>query len=106
MSAPKVLQYRTPYGIIRLVQTPGETEKMHTTLQHLTQRAATRGWKVEAAVRTVAGALVLASLGLGIRDKRWLLLTAFVGANLFQSGLSGWCLLSNLLSIRREPRAE
>jgi len=43
-------------------------------------------------LRVIAGAFVLLSLALGY----WLhpgfyLLTAFVGLNLFQSGLTGWC---------------
>ena len=43
-----------------------------------------RGWKVEAAVRGIAGTFVLASLALSLLDRRWLWLTAFVGANLLQ----------------------
>lgn len=58
-----------------------------------------RGWRVEAAVRGVAGTLVLVSLALSLLDHRWLWLTAFVGANLLQSSLTGWCLLSNLLAL-------
>ena len=30
-------------------------------------------------------------------DARWLWLVAFVGVNSLQSGLTGWCLTSNLL---------
>ncbi len=55
---------------------------------------------MEANVRTAAGLIVLASLGLSQLDRRWLLLTSFVGVNLLQSGLSGWCLMSNLLALR------
>lgn len=58
-----------------------------------------RGWSVEAAVRGVAGSIVLASLALSLLDRRWLWLTAFVGLNLLQSSLTGWCLMSNFLAM-------
>ncbi len=56
------------------------------------------GWPVENAVRSIAGSLVLIGLGLSLLDSRWLWLVAFVGVNLFQSGLTGWCLMSNLIA--------
>ncbi|TAM61038.1 DUF2892 domain-containing protein [bacterium] len=68
--------------------------------QHLTRAACDNGWRIEARVRSIAGAMILASLALALLDRRWLWLTVFVGANLLQSGLSGWCLLSNLLALR------
>ena len=71
---------------------------MNTLMGHLACPASARGWRVEGNVRTVAGVIVLASLALSLLDHRWLLLTAFVGINLLQSGLSGWCLMSNLLT--------
>lgn len=47
---------------------------------------------VERALRLIAGFFVLASLGLGVWvSPYWLLFTAFVGLNLFQSGLTDWC---------------
>ena len=62
--------------------------------------AKSRGWRVENVVRGVAGALVLASVLLAVfLDERWLWLTAFVGVNLLQSSLTGWCLMSNLLAL-------
>lgn len=46
----------------------------------------------ERIVRAVAGSFVLLSLALGyFASPYWLLLTAFVGLNLFQSSLTGWC---------------
>ena len=53
---------------------------------------------VQEGLRAVAGAIVLISLALGY----WLhpgffLLTAFVGANLLQSGFSHWCPMMSLL---------
>ncbi|HVA38515.1 MAG TPA: DUF2892 domain-containing protein [Candidatus Dormibacteraeota bacterium] len=69
--------------------------------QRLGRPACNNGWGVESKVRAIAGTLVLASLGLSLLDHRWLWLTAFVGANLLQSGLTGWCLLSNILSFGR-----
>ena len=52
---------------------------------------------VERAIRIMAGTFILLSLGLGVEgsplfaDGRWLWLTAFVGANLFQSGFTRFC---------------
>ncbi len=49
-------------------------------------------------MRTIIGTMVLASLALAVWGNRWwLLLTAFIGLNLFQSGLTGWCLLEDIL---------
>lgn len=57
------------------------------------------GWKIEAAVRGIAGSLVLLSAILAATlSPWWLLLTAFVGVNLIQSSLSNWCLMSNMLA--------
>ena len=47
---------------------------------------------VERALRLTAGTFVLLSLALGYWVSPWFLLfTAFVGLNLFQSGISNWC---------------
>ena len=47
---------------------------------------------VERSLRLLAGALVLLSLALGYWiSPWWFLFTAFVGLNLFQSGLTNWC---------------
>jgi len=46
----------------------------------------------QSAVHVFAGSLVLLSLALGYWvSPWWLLLTAFVGANLLQSGFTGLC---------------
>jgi hypothetical protein len=46
----------------------------------------------------IAGLFVLASLALAHWvNMNWLWFTAFVGANLFQSSLTGWCLMENIL---------
>jgi hypothetical protein len=48
--------------------------------------------KLENAVRIMAGAMVLLSLGLAQWvDVRWLWLTVFVGVNLIQSAITGFC---------------
>ncbi len=48
--------------------------------------------KMENAIRILAGTMVLASLALGHWvDERWLFLGAFVGVNLIQSALTGFC---------------
>jgi len=57
-------------------------------------------WRI---VRIVAGLFILLSLALGIPgspifvNQWWLAFTAFVGVNLFQSGLTKWCLMETLL---------
>ncbi len=47
---------------------------------------------IERALRLMAGAFVLLSLALGYWvSPYWYLFTAFVGLNLFQSGITNWC---------------
>lgn len=54
----------------------------------------------ERIIRLVAGALVLTSLALAVWfNPWWLLLATFVGLNLFQSALTRWCLLDQILRI-------
>ena len=53
---------------------------------------------VERVVRIFAGAFVLISLVLGLWvNPNFFWLTAFVGANLFQSGFTGLCPLASIL---------
>jgi len=48
---------------------------------------------LEGAVRIFAGCMVLLSAGLVFWvSKWWLLFTVFIGINLFQSGITGFCL--------------
>jgi hypothetical protein len=57
-------------------------------------------WKL---VRIIAGFFILLSLALGVPEspffmsQYWLFFTAFVGANLLQSGFTGWCLMERIL---------
>ena len=59
---------------------------------------------IEKVVRIFVGAVVLASLALGVQaspafhSANWLWLTAFVGLNLFQSGFTGFCPLEMILT--------
>lgn len=54
--------------------------------------------KLEAMLRLIAGAFVMASVLLGMYvDARFFWFTLFVGANLFQSGLTGWCPMMAIL---------
>lgn len=52
---------------------------------------------------SIAGSFVLLSLALGVEasplfhNVNWLWFTVFVGANLFQSGLTKWCLMDQIL---------
>jgi hypothetical protein len=58
---------------------------------------------VERLIRIFAGAFVLLSLALGVEasplfvSQHFLWLTAFVGANLFQSGFTRFCPLESIL---------
>jgi hypothetical protein len=50
-------------------------------------------------IRMIAGTFVLVSLALAHWvNINWLWFTAFVGANLFQSALTRWCLMEDILS--------
>ncbi len=61
-------------------------------------------------IRLIAGTLILVSLALGWWvSPWWLLFTAFVGVNLFQSALTRWCLMEDILrwtGIHREDAAQ
>lgn len=49
-------------------------------------------------IRLIAGTFVLGSLALGwFVSPYWFLFTAFVGLNLFQSALTKWCLMEDIL---------
>lgn len=66
---------------------------------------------INRATRTIAGTFILLSLALGVEaspiyhSNHWLWFTVFVGANLFQSGLSGWCLMDKILARLGVPEA-
>ncbi len=68
----------------------------------------------EKAIRITAGLFILLSLGLGVEGspiflaRAWLWFTAFVGANLFQSALTGFCpaeFIFRKLGMRRAGEA-
>jgi hypothetical protein len=53
---------------------------------------------LEQKIRLIAGTFILASLALAVWvSSWWLLFTAFVGLNLVQSALTGWCLMEDIL---------
>jgi len=61
---------------------------------------------VERTLRLMAGAFVLISLALGYWVSQWwFLFTAFVGLNLFQSGLTNWCPAMTILRKLGVPDA-
>lgn len=69
----------------------------------------------ERGVRIMAGTFVLLSLGLGVEgspifaSQNWLWFTAFVGANLLQSGFTGFCpaeIVMRKLGLGAKARAE
>lgn len=52
----------------------------------------------EVVIRRIAGVFVMLSVALAVWvDPRWLYFTAFVGFNLFQSSLTGFCPLERIL---------
>ncbi|HPF69379.1 MAG TPA: DUF2892 domain-containing protein [Candidatus Krumholzibacteria bacterium] len=59
---------------------------------------------IDRILRIVAGAFVLLSLALAhFVNPKWLYFTAFVGANLFQSGFTNWCPLVAILKKMGVP---
>jgi hypothetical protein len=57
-------------------------------------------------IRLIAGTFVLASLALAHWvNPNWLWFTAFVGANLFQSSLTKWCLMEDILVKLGVPKS-
>lgn len=60
-------------------------------------------------IHTIAGLFILISLALGVEasplfmSKYWLWLTAFVGANLFQFGISKFCPMAMILKALGVP---
>jgi DUF2892 family protein len=53
---------------------------------------------LERYIRIIAGTFVLVSLALGTWvNPKWYWFTAFVGANLLQSGFTKWCLMEDIL---------
>ena len=61
--------------------------------------------KVENMIRVIAGSFILLSLYLAyvyngvelFSGPTWLWFTAFIGANLLQSGFTKWCLMEKIL---------
>ena len=49
-------------------------------------------------IHVIAGSFILISLILAVKvNINWLWFTAFVGANLFQHGITNWCLMDIIL---------
>lgn len=67
---------------------------------------------VDRYIHVIAGLFILISLALGVPGSpifvsEWALaFTAFVGLNLFQSGLSNWCLMGTLLKKAGVPETK
>jgi hypothetical protein len=66
---------------------------------------------IERWIRFIAGSFILISLALAHWvNPNWLWFTAFVGANLFQSSLTRWCLMEDILiklgATKRESAAQ
>lgn len=60
----------------------------------------------------IAGFFIMLSLALGVPGSPlfhhvyWLWFTLFVGANLFQSGITNWCLMDKILAGLGVPKGE
>jgi hypothetical protein len=55
---------------------------------------------MERKIRVIAGTLLLASLALAYAvSPWWFLFTVFIGVNLLQSGVTGWCLMEDILRV-------
>ena len=53
---------------------------------------------LERTIRLIAGVFILISLALGhYVHPNWYFFTAFVGLNLFQSGMTNWCPMMTFL---------
>ncbi len=60
---------------------------------------------IQRMIRVIAGAFIMLSVflssqynGVDLLHPTWLWFTLFVGANLFQSGLTQWCLMEIILA--------
>jgi len=66
---------------------------------------------IERLIRIIAGSFILLSLALGVQgsplfvNQNWLWFTAFVGANLLQSGFTRFCLMEIFLRKVRPSAA-
>ncbi|MBI2844437.1 MAG: DUF2892 domain-containing protein [Armatimonadetes bacterium] len=62
---------------------------------------------IERTLRLIAGVFVMGSLALGyFISPYWYLFTAFVGLNLFQSGITDWCPMMSFLRALGMKRGE
>ena len=62
--------------------------------------------KLDNWLHVIAGVFVMGSVALGaFVSPWWLLLTAFVGLNLFQSAFTGWCPMMSVLRACGVPEA-
>lgn len=54
--------------------------------------------KMEQYIRAIAGTFILLSMGLGyLLSPYWFVFTGFVGLNLLQSAVTGWCPMETFL---------
>lgn len=54
----------------------------------------------------IAGLFIMLSVALAVyHSVYWLWFTVFVGANLFQSGITNWCLMDRILTKLGVPAA-
>lgn len=70
--------------------------------------ANTDSWYLERIIWLIAGILALSSAVLAwVHSPYWLILTGLVGVNLIVFGLTGFCLMANILyKLGAKPRLE
>lgn len=71
-------------------------------------RANTDSWYLERIIWLIAGIFALSSAVLAwVHSPYWLILTGLVGVNLIVFGLTGFCLMANILyKLGAKPRLE
>jgi len=61
--------------------------------------AKTDSWYLERVIWVIAGVMTLLSLTLAyFFSQYWLILTAFIGINLIIFGITGFCIMANILT--------
>jgi hypothetical protein len=83
-------------NIAAMAATGEPTDSWRNKEEHMT---------IQRMIRIIAGTFILLSLylsyrynGVNLSEPTWLWFTAFVGANLLQSGFTQWCLMETILS--------
>ena len=87
---------------------PGQVAAITPPLPSSRREGIGRAWRqLRRNYLSLAGSCIVVSLVLSrVHSPYWLLFTAFVGVNLFQSALTRWCLMENSLAKLGVPPCE